>query len=90
LRYAANEVYARYGATFTNTPDIGRQFQKFAWYHPNPAITFADIDTAMSDIEKQNVKILGDYRDKLRSKNRPKGVRVRATPPFRAATTWLT
>jgi len=71
LRYAINEVYARYGATFANNPDIRRQFQKFGWYHPNPAITFSDIDATMSDIEKQNVKLLGDYRDKLRSKNRP-------------------
>jgi YARHG domain/Bacterial SH3 domain len=68
LRYAINEVYARYGAAFSNNPDIRRQFQKFSWYHPNPNITFSDIDQSMSEVEKQNVKLLGQYRDARRSK----------------------
>jgi uncharacterized protein YraI len=62
LRYAINEVYARHGAAFSNNPDIRRQFQKFSWYHPNPNITISDIDQSMSEIEKENIKLLGQYR----------------------------
>jgi hypothetical protein len=68
LRYAINEVYARYGAPFSDNPDIRRQFQKFSWYHPNPNIGFSDIDQSMSEIEKENIKLLGQYRSMLRSK----------------------
>jgi YARHG domain len=66
VRYAINEVYARYGATFPRTPDVQQQFQKFSWYHPNPGITFETIDQKMSDIERQNVKVLAAYRETLR------------------------
>jgi YARHG domain len=68
LRYAINEVYARYGASFPNNPDVRKQFQKFSWYHPNPNVTFSDIDQSMLDIEKQNVALLGQYRDRRRSR----------------------
>jgi YARHG domain len=62
VRYAINEIYARYGATFSNHPDVQRQFQKFDWYHPKPKLTFEDIDQSMSDIERENVKVLAQYR----------------------------
>jgi hypothetical protein len=68
LRYAINEVYARYGAAFTNNPDVRRQFQKFDWYQPNTDITFSDIDQSMSEIERENIKLLGQYGDARRSK----------------------
>lgn len=68
LRYEINEVYARHGASFSNTPDIQQQFQKFSWYHPDPSISLSDIDWSMSDIEKQNIKLLAQYRDMLQSK----------------------
>jgi hypothetical protein len=58
LRYAINEVYARYGATFPNTPDIQRHFDRFSWYHPNPSLTYEAIDQIMTDVERQNVKFL--------------------------------
>ena len=63
MRYAINEVYARYGATFPNVPDIQRQFQKFAWYHPNPGLTFEEVDRLMSDTERENVKFLAQCRE---------------------------
>jgi len=62
VRYAINEIYARYGATFPNHPDVQQQFQKFDWYHPDPKLTFHDIDQSMSDIERENVKVLARYR----------------------------
>jgi hypothetical protein len=68
LRYALNEVYARYGACFPKNPEIQQQFQKFSWYHPNPSITFSDIDQSMSETEKENVKLLGEYRNARHSR----------------------
>jgi hypothetical protein len=62
VRYAINEVYARHGATFPNHPDIQRQFQRFNWYRPQPNLTFNDIDRLMSDTERENVKVLAQYR----------------------------
>jgi YARHG domain len=68
MRYAINEVYARYGATFPNAPEIQRDFQKLEWYHPNPNLTFDEVDRSMSDTEKQNVKFLAQCRELKRSK----------------------
>jgi hypothetical protein len=69
LRYAINEVYARYGATFPQVPEIQRQFLRFDWYHPNPRLSFVeDIDQMMSDIESQNVKMMALYREGIRNK----------------------
>jgi len=62
LRYAINEVYARYGATFPKTPEIQRQFEQFSWYHPNPSLSYEAIDALMSDVERQNVKLLARER----------------------------
>ena len=68
MRYAINEVYARYGATFPNVPDIQRQFQKFEWYHPKPGLTFEEVDRLMSNTERQNVEFLAQCRELKRSK----------------------
>jgi hypothetical protein len=68
LRYAINEVYARYGATFPNTPDIQRQFERFSWYHSNPSLTFEAIDRMMSEVEKKNVKLLALRRESKRGR----------------------
>jgi YARHG domain len=68
LRYAINEVYARYGASFPNTPDIQRHFERFPWYHPNPSLTYEAIDQIMSDVERQNVKFLALCRELKRGR----------------------
>jgi hypothetical protein len=68
LRYAINEAYARYGATFPNTPDIQRQFGRFSWYHPNSELTYESIDQLMTDVERQNVKFLALCRELKRGK----------------------
>ena len=67
LRYAINEMYARYGATFPNTPDVQKQFAKFSWYEPNPSLTFEDIDSMMTDVERENIKLLALYREGKRN-----------------------
>ena len=68
LRYAINEVYARYGATFPKTPEIQRQFEQFSWYYPNPSLSYEAIDALMSDVERQNVKLLALFRELKRGK----------------------
>jgi hypothetical protein len=62
VQYAINEIYARYGAVWKTKPDIQHQFEKLDWYQPRPAFTFDQIDGLMSDVERENVKVLAQYR----------------------------
>lgn len=68
IRHAINTIYARYGATFPQAPDVQRQFNRVSWYHPNPRLTFEDIDQMMSSTEAQNVKLLAWYCEGLRNR----------------------
>ena len=36
------------------------------WYRPNKALAFDQIENSLPDMEKQNVKTLGDVRDAKR------------------------
>jgi YARHG domain len=54
----------RHGAAF-HDQETHQQFRHFTWYHPNSKLTFDDIDELMSEIEKQNVKVLAERRAKL-------------------------
>jgi outer membrane protein assembly factor BamD (BamD/ComL family) len=66
LRYAINEMYARHGATFPSQPPIEAQFRKFSWYHPNPMLTFEQIEDSFSQIERDNLALLGQVREMKR------------------------
>jgi YARHG domain/Outer membrane lipoprotein len=66
LRYAINEMYARHGATFPSQPPIEAQFRKFPWYHPNPMLTFEQIEDTFSQIERDNLALLGQVREMKR------------------------
>jgi YARHG domain len=69
LRYAINEMYARYGAPFLNQPDIEKQFRAFPWYHPVHDLKLAQIEAYFfSAIEKRNLDILARLRDEKRPK----------------------
>ncbi len=57
LRYATNEMFARYGQTFGDK-NYQAQFQSAPWYRPNPALGSAQIRRAFSDLEKSNLKLL--------------------------------
>ena len=61
LRYAINEMYARHGADFKNK-DIKKWFLQFDWYHPQLGLNYDEAENDFTDIEKQNLKLLGDYR----------------------------
>jgi hypothetical protein len=74
ITYAINEMFARHGVEFKDKK-ITKQFEQFSWYKPRPGLSFDEIETEFSDLEKQNLKVLGRCRDaKLaaaRHKSRP-------------------
>lgn len=61
LRYAINEIFARNGASFPDKKIQG-WFSQFAWFKPRTNMTFDQIESALSEIERQNVKILAEAR----------------------------
>lgn len=73
LRYAINEIYARHGAAFPNQV-IQRMFSNFSWYRPQENKNGEEIEAMFSDIERQNVLIMGSVRDSKKSSpaSRPK------------------
>jgi hypothetical protein len=66
LRYAINEMYARHGYTFPSEPPIRAQFREFSWYRPNPKPTVEQIEDSFSQIEKDNLELLVQVRDRKR------------------------
>jgi hypothetical protein len=62
VRYAINEMYARRGADFRDK-EIKNWFSQFSWYNPEPGRSYDDVETEFTEIETQNVKLLGDYRN---------------------------
>lgn len=63
LRYATNEMFARYGQTFGDK-SYQAQFESAPWYRPNPNRSSAQIQRAFSDVEKSNLKLLIKERDR--------------------------
>jgi hypothetical protein len=66
LRYAINEMYARYGMTFKDKSLQG-QFEATTWYRPNEAWTMPQIERAFSDRERANFDLLVAQRQARRS-----------------------
>lgn len=62
ITYAINEMFARHGAEFKDKKAT-KQFSEFQWYKPRPGLTFDDIEKEFSDLEKENLKVLGRCRD---------------------------
>jgi hypothetical protein len=66
LQYAINEMFARHGAEFGN-PAAARWFAQFSWYAPRAGSNFDDIENSlMSETERQNLLLLGGFRDARR------------------------
>jgi hypothetical protein len=76
ITYAINEMHARHGAEFKDKK-VTKQFSAFAWYQPRPGLTFDDIESEFSDLEKQNLKVLGRCRDAKLAAARRKSSPVR-------------
>lgn len=66
LRYAINEMYARHGADFKNDI-LKQQFAKHNWYRPIAGRSYDDAETTFSQIESENLKLLGKRRDELKN-----------------------
>jgi hypothetical protein len=79
IRYAINEMFARHGAEFEDKK-VTKQFEQFPWYKPRPGLTFDDIENEFSDLEKQNLKVLGRCRDAKLAAARHKSRPVRGQP----------
>lgn len=62
LRYAINEMFARHGADF-RTREIKQHFERFPWYRSRPGLTYDQIEAGFSNLEKENLKVLGAARD---------------------------
>jgi hypothetical protein len=62
ITYAVNEMYARHGAEFKDKK-VTKEFEQFSWYTPRPGLSLNEIETEFSDLEKQNLKVLGHCRD---------------------------
>lgn len=68
LRYAINEMFARYGADFPKA-EVKRQFSRFSWYRPRPGLDFDEIESRFfSQLEKDNLKHLGEARESAGSR----------------------
>lgn len=62
MQYAINEMFARHGAEFGN-PATAKWFSQFGWYKLRAGLNFDDIEMSMmTDIERQNLQLLGAYR----------------------------
>ena len=69
LRYATNEMFARYGQTFGDQ-NYQAQFESAPWYRANPRASSAKIRRAFTDREKSNLKLLIQERARRRASAR--------------------
>ena len=76
ITYAINEMFARHGAEFKDKK-VTKEFEQFSWYTPRPGLSLDEIETEFSDLEKQNLKVLGRCRDSKLAVVKHKSRRVR-------------
>ena len=62
VRYAINEMFARYGMTFRDK-DLQAEFEPYKWYRPNEKWTPGQIERAFSKREKHNADLLAAERN---------------------------
>jgi hypothetical protein len=79
VTYAINEMFARHGAEFKDKK-VTKQFEQFSWYNPRPGLSFDEIEPEFSDLEKQNLKVLGRCRDAKLAAAKHKSRPVRGQP----------
>jgi hypothetical protein len=79
ITYAINEMFARHGAEFKEKK-VTKQFEQFSWYSPRPGLSFDEIEPEFSDLEKQNLKVLGRCRDAKLAAAKHKSRPVRGQP----------
>lgn len=79
ITYAINEMFARHGAEFKDKK-VTKEFEQFSWYNPRPGLSLDEIETEFSDLEKQNLKVLGRCRDAKLAATKHKSRPVRGQP----------
>jgi TonB family protein len=67
IRYAINEMYARYGLVFRDK-QIQRNFERTKWYSPQTSLTPAQIEERFTPVERANLELLGQARERLTAK----------------------
>src|SRR5438477_12211009 len=72
-------MFARHDAQF-NDKKVTQQFERFKWYKQHRGLTFNDIENEFSDLEKQNLKVLGRCRDAKLAAAKHKSGPVRGQP----------
>ena len=83
IRYAIEEIYARRGADFDDKASVRKQFAKFDWYKPRSGVSNDQIDSELTDVEKQNIQTLEKARDS-RTASAPKSKSPTAPQPVKA------
>ena len=48
---------------FPSQPPIAAQFRKFPWYHPDLTLTIEQIEASFSEVERENIELMGKERD---------------------------
>ena len=66
LRYMTNEMFARYGQTFGDK-SYQAQFEDKSWYRPNAKWSSSRIRRAFTDLEKENLKLLIQERNRRKA-----------------------
>jgi hypothetical protein len=59
LRLIRNEIFARYGYQFKSI-DLQKHFSRMSWYHGHAT----NVDTYLTDIEKNNIKLIRKFEQK--------------------------
>ena len=65
LRIARNEIYARHGRTFKDA-ELQNYFASCSWYKRNSAYNYANENSNLNSIEKQNIITIKNYEDGIR------------------------
>ncbi len=60
LRIARNEIFARHGYIFT-TPEMKSYFESKSWYHGYIEKKNFDMEAMLSQLEKDNIKLIKSY-----------------------------
>jgi hypothetical protein len=68
IRYAINELYAIHGYPFESSGnvEIRKHFSQFDWFKPEAGLKMSTVDSRMSAIERKNIEILAEARNKKR------------------------
>jgi hypothetical protein len=69
LRYAINELYARYGYSFPESESLRDKFKDCPWYHPNAQITTKQIEAGFTPTESYNMHLLAEIRKQRKSES---------------------